>query len=517
MSRSIVGILALTLVASISCAAELSTKGVSDPPVGQFLRTHCQECHQGSDPEGGLDLTKLGRDLASDEVQKRWIRIFDRVHDGEMPPPDATQPPKKDVATFLQATGDWLRTYQRSQDETLGRVRARRLTRREIERSLQDLLGIDIPLADQLPEESRSAGFTTVADGQSMSHFQLERHLAVVDVALDEAFRRALSPEDQYDRTFEARDVARSNERKRCREPEMLDGQAVTWSSGLIFYGRLPVTAAPADGWYRFKVRVSGLKLPSTGGVWTTVRVGLCVSSAPLLSWVTAFEAFAEPRDIEFEAWLPKGQMLEIRPGDVTLRKARFEGGQVGVGEGDPQDVPGIAIDEITMTRIHRNDRMTDNSNDELRRRMLGGLSVKPTKKGKHLELAQKVSPNEAVKLLETFARRAFRYPATSQELAGYSAMVRQALAEGSDVPTALRAGYRAVLCSPRFLYLTESPGKLNDHAIAARLSYFLTGSTPDERLIELADACRLHTPETIRTEVTRLLKGAGGRRFVED
>jgi hypothetical protein len=155
------------------------------------------------------------------------------------------------------------------------------LTRREIERSLQDLLGIDIPLADQLPEEASTTEFSTVADGQSISHFQLERHLAVVDVALDEAFRRALSPkEDRYEREFDARGVARRSDRQRTREPEMRQGQAVVWSSGLIFYGRIPATTAPESGWYRFHVRVAGLKPPTTGGVWTTVRSGLCVSSA---------------------------------------------------------------------------------------------------------------------------------------------------------------------------------------------------------------------------------------------
>ena len=63
------------------------------------------------------------------------------------------------------ATGDWIRTFETAENAKLGRVRGRRLTSSEVERSLQDLLGVDIPLADQLPEESRSAEFTTVADG----------------------------------------------------------------------------------------------------------------------------------------------------------------------------------------------------------------------------------------------------------------------------------------------------------------------------------------------------------------
>jgi hypothetical protein len=121
----------------------------------------------------------------------------------------------------------------------------------------------------------------------------------------------------------------------------------------LIFYGRLPVTAAKEDGWYEFKVKVSARKKPESHGVWCTVRSGPCISSAPLLAWVGAFEATDEPQEWTFIAWLPKGHMLEIRPGDTTLKMANFQGGQVGAGEGEPQNVPGISLHGLTMRRIH--------------------------------------------------------------------------------------------------------------------------------------------------------------------
>jgi hypothetical protein len=57
----------------------------------------------------------------------------------------------------------------------------------------------------------------------------------------------------------------------------------------------------------------------------------------------------------------------------------------------------------------------------------------------------------------------------------------------------------------------------LDDHAIATRLSYLLTGSTPDEVLTELANSGRLHEPSVIHEQVERLLAGPGGRRFIED
>ena len=211
-----------------------------------------------------------------------------------MPPSGSEQPRDADREQFLAVTSDWLQTHQQNRFRKLGRVHARRLTRVQVERSLHDLLGIDIPLADELPEDARNHGFTTVADGQAMSHFQLQRHLAVVDLALDEAFRRAFTDADDYTRDFDARGIARRNPRRRCREPEMLDNQAVVWNGTVTFYGRLPATTAPVDGWYHFELQVNALKPPETGGVWSTVRTGLCVSSAPLLTHVKSFEAGKE-------------------------------------------------------------------------------------------------------------------------------------------------------------------------------------------------------------------------------
>ena len=79
-------------------------------------------------------------------------------------------------------------------------------------------------------------------------------------MALDEAFRRALSPPDTYERDFDAEGIARKDTNNPNRDPEMREGKAVTWSSGLIFYGRISATTAPEDGWYRFATTVSGIE-----------------------------------------------------------------------------------------------------------------------------------------------------------------------------------------------------------------------------------------------------------------
>ncbi|MCC9607302.1 DUF1592 domain-containing protein [Blastopirellula sp. JC732] len=507
--------LSLFVLSTLATVAAAATPAPPKTPeeIKQFVKTNCYDCHQGAASEGGLDFEQLSFDLQDHAVQDRWVRIFDRVESDEMPPTEYGETDGDQKEKFLAATRLHLRRMQIEQQEKLGRVQARRLTRLQVERSLQDLLGIDIPLTDYLPEESRSFGFTTVADGQSMSHFQLDAHLRTVDTALDEALRRALSAEDVYERDFDAQGVSRTNPKRRCREPEMREGKAVIWSSGLIYYGRIPATTANHDGWYHFEVTVSGLKLPKTGGVWSTVRTGLCVSTAPLLQDVTTFEAMEEPKTIAFDAWLPKGHMLEIRPGDDSLKKGRFEGGQVGVGEGEPQGLAGIAFDRITMKRIHQN-----GDDAHVRQLLFGDLSVVPHKdKRQPYQVVTKSPREDAARLMRAFANRTFRRPTTSDEIAPYVAGVQAAIDGGDDFVASLRMGYRALLCSPRFLYFSEVPGPLDDHAIATRLSYLLTNSTPDEQLRQLADAGKLHNKQTLQTEAARLLSGDEGRQFIHD
>lgn len=488
------------------------SSATSRGPNVAFLKKHCYDCHEGDGAEAGVDLAKLSDDLTDNAVTRRWVRIFDRVRHGEMPPPDSAKLPDRERMAFLRQTGTWISETQKSQFAEEGRVRGRRLTSREVERSLHDLLGIDIPLKDSLPQDEAATLFATTAEGQSISHFQLERHLAAVDRALDEAFHRALSPDDLYRRDFDAQKVSRDDPKRRTREPELLNGKAVVWSSGVIYYGRIPATTAPRDGWYRFRVRASGLNLPETGGVWTTVRAGPCVSSAPLLAWVGAFEAEKAAREYTFETWLPRGHMLEIRPGDVTLKRARFDGGQVGTGEGEPQNVAGIAIDRIVMEQIHRG---PDDAG--VRKLLFGDLELVPEPKSKRLSPVAKTPDVDAERLLTGFASRVFRRPAALADVAPYLEIVRNGVKEKESFGEALRAGYRAMLCSPRFLYLMESPGPLDDHALAARVSYFLTGSTPDAELRQLAEQGKLKDNRVLHAQVDRLLAGEHGRRFIED
>ncbi|MDG1894611.1 MAG: DUF1592 domain-containing protein [Fuerstiella sp.] len=477
-----------------------------------FLKSQCLDCHSGDDAEAALDLQHLSRDLNTQDNFDRWVRVFDRVDAGEMPPKDSDPAPVQTSTEFLRNTGQWLKSHQRQQNQSLGRVRARRLTNLQLERTLHDLLGIDVPLAVHMPDEPRTNGFTTVAAGQSMSHFQLQTHLSVVDAALNEAFRRGMSEPDETETFLTPQQIVRTNPTRRCREPEMLNGKAVVWRARTTFYGRIPATTAREDGWYRIKIKASALNTPKNGGVWCTVRTGPCVSSAPLLGWSGAFEATDEPQDWTFEAWLPKGHMFEIRPGDSTLKEGKFRGGQIGTGEGTPQNVPGLAIHALTLERIHKGA-----SNTAIRRHLLGELKFKWNRRTKSQVLISQTPLNDIAGVMRRFARRAFRRPVSDEVVAPYIDLVQQDLDNNVPFSDALRGGYRAILCSPRFLHFHETPGQLDNHALASRLSYFLWNSMPDEKLMTLADAGQMHEPEVLRQQLNRMLKDGRGQNFVKD
>ena len=470
--------------------------------VESFLQASCIDCHDGPEGEAGFDIRRVlsdGIDPQETKLDPPWVKIIDRVAAGEMPPREADQPNGKDRNEFVSQTSQWLQKHQKQRNRTYGRVRARRLTRLQVERSLQDILGIDIPLAEKLPDEGRPRGFTTVAEYQTMSHHHLARHLAVVDDALDEAFHRALNPTEASDRDLEPRAIARSNPKRRCREPEMRKGQAVVWSSTMAYYGRIPATTAPTDGWYQFRVSCSGINVPQTGGIWTAIHSGPCISTAPILSAVKAFEVGDAPTIVEFETWLPKGHMLEIRPQDSTIKKARFRGGQVGAGEGEPQKVPGIGIDGIVMKQVHRY------TVKDVQQRLFGSVEFEEKSRNEFEPLPKKAR-NVLAELIHSFAKRAFRRNVEQESVINAVSLASNMLSEGRSFVESLRAGYRTILCSPEFLYLKENPGVLNDYQIASRLSYFLTGCPPDDTLQALAATNQLRDAGVRRHQVDRLL-----------
>jgi hypothetical protein len=115
---------------------------------------------------------------------------------------------------------------------------------------------------------------------------------------------------------------------------------------------------------------------------------------------------------------------------------------------------------------------------------------------------------------VERFGRRAFRRPLAQDEIAAYAALFAAGRA-GADFAGGIRLVVQGMLESPHFLYLFESPppagagavvAAVPPYALAARLSYYLWSTMPDEALLAAAAAGTLSTRAGLGAEIARML-----------
>jgi len=88
---------------------------------------------------------------------------------------------------------------------------------------------------------------------------------------------------------------------------------------------------------------------------------------------------------------------------------------------------------------------------------------------------------------------------------------------DSMSVNEASRLAYKAILCGPDFIYHRTKSGKLDDYELANRLSYFLSGGPADRELMKLAAKGRLDDRKTLRQQTERLLDAESSKEFVAD
>ena len=64
-------------------------------------------------------------------------------------------------------------------------------------------------------------------------------------------------------------------------------------------------------------------------------------------------------------------------------------------------------------------------------------------------------------------------------------------------------------------LTFVESPGQLDDYAIASRLSYALWTDMPDETLLRLAAEGKLRHTEILTEQIDRMLDDPRSKQFI--
>lgn len=119
--------------------------------------------------------------------------------------------------------------------------------------------------------------------------------------------------------------------------------------------------------------------------------------------------------------------------------------------------------------------------------------------------------------MLRTTLPKTFRRPVDQAMVNRYLAIAKEHWAEGHTFDEGMQLLIRNMLISPRFLYRALGDGKLDDHDLATRLSYFLTGGPPDTVLVDLANRNRLSADEVLQRESKRLLPDSPSDFFVKD
>ena len=125
--------------------------------------------------------------------------------------------------------------------------------------------------------------------------------------------------------------------------------------------------------------------------------------------------------------------------------------------------------------------------------------------------------------ILRGFADRAYRRPATADELDRLVSLVESARKDGDGLDEAIRYALKATLISPSFLFHVEeepnAPGTadslLGEFELASRLSYFLWSSLPDEELFRLAARGELRKGDNLAGQVRRMLKDRKAQALV--
>ena len=390
-----------------ACVGSVHAQTTLSPQVVPFLTEHCHNCHAGDDPAGGLDLQTVAADFSDAEIRRRWVFLYDRVADGEMPPSSEVPPSVDDQSRFLSTLGDSLRQA----DLTARRVVLRRLNRDEYQNTVSDLWGIEIDVSRLLPDDSAEQGFDTIGSALSVSAEQMVDYVEAADLVLDQLFGPSREPK-------------RFRKQIKFQDFRVVDrADRLTPEGGIVFGARpIPVwnTSVPGPGSYRVRIRARAVQ--SEMPVVMRVGGGLTGSIA---SHVAGF----------FE--VPPGdfstiELIDRAPESSDNYEISFEAGSPHwTLDADAYRGPGLQIKDIEVAGP------LEAWPPPSRRRLLGDVDP-----------ANGTLADIRVILLRILPR-AFRRAINEEEIEPYLGLAKQALEQGLTFEKALRRGSR-VCCALR-------------------------------------------------------------------
>jgi mono/diheme cytochrome c family protein len=494
--------------------------------VKPLIEAHCVDCHGPDIQKAKLRLDNLAPDLADERTAAIWANVHDKLKDGSMPPKKRQRPEEAEVKAATGWLDKELHAASFARQQSKGRVVVRRLNGTEYENTLRDLLGTNVRLKEMLPEDNSVAGFDNVGAVLDVS----ATHQLLYQEAAEKAVLSAVPmhpPIPHTDRRTgkEMSEKGGGNFRQTLTRSCYLKGDALVIHSKLPRYGLASVAAVPAAGRYKVTMSIGavGEGLKSVPAAFMVVGSG---REDAVLREMRDIPV-GQPGVVEYEIDLQARQAFVVN----LLVHWDIRGFKKPIEE---YTGPGLVVEWMKIEPAAA--AWPPPSYDTLFRNVpLKPRSVaKAMAEGKPLPKIPESRPitswtsdplvpasakpkEDAERLIRAFLPKAFRRPVGADIEKRFVERVHAKLDDGYSFFDAMTYGYKAILTSPHFLLLVESGPKLDDFALASRLSYFLWSTHPDEELLALAAKGELAKPEVLKAQTERLLKSPKAQRFTDN
>jgi hypothetical protein len=494
--------LGLVVVNGSPTRAQLASVRPGDAAGQAIIEETCQGCHNDRARYGNMSLESF-EVAQADENSELAEKVIRKLRAGMMPPAGVQRPDESalaSLATLLETRIDEASAANRNP----GRRSFQRLNRAEYERSVRDLLGLDIDSGEYLPLDTKSANFDNIADAQPLS------------ATLMNGYLRAAST------------VSRLAVGDPTATPSETTYQVTRWASqtdhveGAPYGTRGGLSVAhtfPADGEYVFRV---SFHHETTGALFGNAPGTLHTTESPEQVEISVDGERAALLDIP--RWMhvsdPDGVNIWTDPIRVEAGPHRVAAGFVTRLEGPVQDV--ISPHAWSMASTSIADAYGFTSLPHLRDLAIRGpqnsTGVSDTQSRRKIFTCRPDSASAALpcarEIVERLGSQAYRRPLSSANLDALMSLYEAGTTEGGFEP-GIRMALEGILASPHFVFRFEEPPvdadsgvdfPVSDLALASRLSFFLWARGPDSELIRVASEDRLADPAELERQVRRML-----------
>ena len=474
----------------------------------QFFDSFCISCHGMEKSKGDLRLDQI--DVQKWKDPSLLNDIHTAIESGEMPPDDAPRLPEPDQLKALQKV---LRNQLRLLAEKQKPGMLKRLSRVEYQNTVNDVFGSDFSLLDRLPLDNIEAGFNNNADNLHMSVFDMESYFTIANLIAESVVSDKPAP----------RVVVYSTKNTDIDTHSHKDNTN-GFAPSLSLASRPLVFATQS---IQIKINPS----VKTSGVYRIVPKGFYIK-ANYVAGNRAEErlpAVTDVSEIKTSATPTTGHSMSY-----FLRK------NTGVGQSIVTVIPKNAAWKEFDPSIGFTTQLSSDDTIVLRcNSVKGGGGQRmfcietatvtgpvyeswPPESYFYRTYCKDINASAGYEacqaILNRLARNLFRGPVSDSEMQQFYKLAEREFAQGRSIFSGLQAGIRGILCSPKFLFKQEGEsGPLDNYAIAARMSYFLWNSLPDEILFELASQGKLKDPIVRREQTHRMLQAERTDRFVKD